>query len=30
MYIFHALINALSAPMIHYYPKYDILYTCRA
>ena len=28
MYIYHALINALSAHMIHV--KYDILYTCRA
>ena len=31
MYIYHALINALSAHMIHINLKiYDILYTCRA
>ena len=31
MYIYHALINALSAHMIHInLNNYDILYTCRA
>ena len=29
MYIHHALINALSAHIIHINLKYDILYTCR-
>ena len=28
MYMYHALINALNADMIHI--NYDILYTCRA
>ena len=29
MYIYPALINALSAHMIHINLKYDILYTCK-
>ena len=30
MYIYHVLINALRAHMIHIHLIYDVLYTCRA